>query len=141
MKPKMFVLREERNAQALWTFLKLNWEAMAQAGKPLSIQVGPERTKRSIQSNAYYWGVTLKQIAEQVWIGGRQFSADCWHEEFKERFAPRIDRPMGGSSPISTTDMTVEEFHLFNREVEKFAAQELGVEFVDDLSVPSGWAA
>ena len=141
MKPRVFVLRNEVNAQALWTFLKLNWKAMAEAGKPMSISCGPEKSKRSLQANAYYWGVTMKQIAEQVWIGGRQFSPASWHEEFKDRFAPRIDKALGGSSPISTQDMTVEQFHLFNQDVEAFAATELGVQFTDDLSVPSGWAA
>ena len=141
MKPQVFVLREERHAHALWQFLKLNWRELAAAGKPLAVTVGPEKTKRSIQANAYYWGVTLKQIAEQVWIGGRQFSADVWHEEFKDRFAPRIDKPLGGSTAISSTLMTVEQFATFNREVEAFAAQELGVQFVDDQAIPSGWRA
>ena len=141
MRPQTFVLREERNAQALWAFLKLNWRDLAEAGTPLAVTAGTEKTKRSTQANAYYWGVTLKQIAEQVWIGGRQFKADVWHEEFKERFAPRVDKPFGGSYPMSTTDMTIEQFHVFNREVEVFAAQELGVQFVDSQAIPVGWAA
>ena len=141
MKPQVFVLREEKHAHALYAFLKLNWRTMATDGKPLAVTVGPEKTKRSIQANAFYWGVTLKQIAEQVWIGGRQFSADVWHEEFKDRFAPRIDKPLGGSSALGTHDMTVEQFHVFQREVEVFAAQDLGVQFVDDQAVPVGWAA
>jgi hypothetical protein len=138
MKPRVFVLREDRHANALWVFLKLNWRELAAAGKPLVVTVGPEKTKRSIAANAYYWGVTLKQIAEQVWIGGRQFPADVWHEEFKERFAPRIDRPFGGSYPMSTTDMDDEQFHTFNREVEAFAAQWLHVRFVDDRAQQVG---
>jgi len=141
VKPQVFVLREDRHANALWAFLKLNWRELAAQGKPLVITVGPEKTKRSVQANAYYWGVTLKQIAEQVWIGGRQFSADVWHEDFKDRFAPRIDKPLGGSSALGTHDMTVEQFHVFQREVEVFAAQDLGVQFVDDQAVPAGWAA
>jgi hypothetical protein len=141
MKPQVFVLREESDAHALYAYLKLNWRQQAAIDKPLSLSISPEKTKRSIQANAYYWGVTLKQIAEQVWISGRQFTAAVWHEEFKERFAPRIDKPFGGSYPMSTTDMTIEQFHVFNREVEVFAAQELGVQFVDSQAVPAGWAA
>lgn len=134
MKPEVFVLRDEGDAHALYAWLKLNWRQQAALGKPLSISASPEKTKRSIQANAYYWGVTLKQIAEQAWPGGRQFGAEIWHEEMKERFAPRIDRPFGGSYPMSTTDMDDEQFHTFNREVEVFAAQELHVRFVDDRS-------
>lgn len=141
MKPQVFVLREERHAHALWQFLKLNWRAMAETGKPLAVTVAPEKTKRSIQANAFYWGVTLKQIAEQVWVGGRQFDPEVWHEEFKNRFAPRIDLPMGGSSPLGTHDMTVEQFAIFNQEVETFAAQDLGVTFTDDQAIPAGWRA
>ena len=114
---------------------------MAEAGKPLAVSIGPEKTKRSIHANAFSWGVTLKQIAEQVWIGGRQFSADVWHEEFKDRFAPRIDKPLGGSTPISSTLMTVEQFATFNREVEAFAAQELHVRFVETRASAPGWSS
>jgi hypothetical protein len=132
MKPQVFVLREEGDAHALYAYLKLNWRQQAAIGKPLSLSISPEKTKRSIQANAYYWGVTLKQISEQAWPGDRQFKPEIWHEEFKERFAPRIDRPFGGSYPMSTTDMDDEQFQTFNREVEAFAAQELQVRFVDD---------
>jgi hypothetical protein len=142
MKPETFVLREEGDAHALYAYLKLNWRQMAAVGRPLSISASPEKTKRSVQANAFYWGVVLKQIAEQVWVEGtRQYAPKVWHEEFKDRFAPRIDHPLGGSYPMSTTDMDDEQFQTFVHEVEVFAAQELQVRFVDSRAVAPGWAA
>jgi len=136
MKPRVFIIREDRHAQALYAFLKLNWRSMAEANHPLSVTVGPEKTKRSLQANAYYWGVTLKQISEQGWVDGRQFAPEVWHEEFKERFAPRIDRPFGGSYPMSTSDMTVEQFLTFTRDVEVWASHKpLCVVFTEDLNL------
>ena len=50
---------------------------------------------------------------------------------------------IGGIETIDyiQSKMTVEQFHVFQREVEVFAAQDLGVQFVDDQAVPVGWAA
>jgi hypothetical protein len=50
-------------------------------------------------------------------------------------------RDLGKRCPWCGHDMTVEQFHVFQREVEVFAAQDLGVQFVDDQAVPAGWAA
>ena len=142
MKPEVFVLRDDDDAASLYAFLKLNRRQQATLGKPLSVVVSLEKTKRSIAANAYYWGVVLKQIAEQVWVEGtRQYAPKVWHEEFKDRFAPRIDHPLGGSYPMSTTDMDDEQFQTFVHEVEVFAAQELQVRFVDSRAVAPGWAA
>ena len=128
---KTYILREEKHAKALYDFLKANWREMAKAGKPLAVEIAPERTKRSVAANAYYWGVTLKAISDQCWEGGRQFPPEAWHEFFKEKFAPRIDVPGGGSKPISTTDMSTEEFQEFVTNVEVYAGEELHVRFTE----------
>ena len=76
---RTFILREEVNASALWSFLKANWRDTAKDGKPLAVTVQEYKAKRSGDQNRYYWQ-RLNEIAEQAWIGGRQFSADAWHE-------------------------------------------------------------
>ncbi|BDU76276.1 hypothetical protein [Mesoterricola sediminis] len=132
MKPRTWVLDGEKATASLWQFLKANAKAMALEGKPLTCTVAPYRSKRSIQANAYYWGVTLKQISEQAWVENRQFTPEVWHEYFKDTFAPRMDKPFGGSFALGTHDMSVEEFHAFTCEVERFAAQHLGVVFIEE---------
>lgn len=127
---KVFILREDRNAQALWAFLKANWKELAKAGKPLQITIGPEQTQRSIQQNKRYWAI-LKTIAETGWIHGQQFEVEAWHFYFRRKFLPHIDTPDGLSIPTSTTKLTVEEFMDYSTQVEAFATTELGVEFVE----------
>ena len=127
---KVFILRERKNAEALWAFLKANWEAMAKLGKPLQIEIGPEKTQRSIQANRRYWAI-VRQISEQGWLDGRQFSQDAWHEHFKREFIGLLDLPGGKTVGMSSASLTVEEFCIFTTRVEAFAAMTLGVELLE----------
>jgi hypothetical protein len=127
---KVFILREERNAQALWAFLRGNWKAMAEAGKPLQVTCGPEETKRSLQQNKRYWAI-LRQISDEGWLDGRQYSSEVWHEHFRREFIGCIDLPGGGLMGMSTTKLTVEEFSTYCTRVEAFAAMELGIQLIE----------
>ncbi len=126
---RTFVLRGEPQARMLWAFLKANWESLAQAGKPLAVTVTEHKAQRSVEQNKRYWAV-LNEIAAQGWVEGVQFSAVAWHEYFKRRLIGMEEIPGGGSIGISTTSLTVSEFADYMTKVERFAAEELGVEFV-----------
>lgn len=125
---KLFILREERNAQALYAFLKSNWKAMAEAGKPLAIEIKPEKTKRSVEANKYHWQM-LNQIAEQAWVDGRQYEAKIWHLYYCEKFLGVYELPNGKTSPLGSSDLSVEEFNTLDRKIEADAAQTYGVIF------------
>jgi len=127
---KTFILREDRNAQALWAFLKSNWKASAEAGKPLQITIGPEKTSRSLQQNKRYWAI-LRTIQDTGWIHGKQFTQDAWHEYLKRQFIGCIDLPNGQVVGMSTAKLTVEEFQTYMEQVEAFAATELGIELLE----------
>jgi len=132
----LFILREDRNAQALYAFLRANWKACVAQGKPLAVQITDAKAKRSTQANRYYRAV-LQQIEEQAWVEGRQFSADAWHEMFKRQFIGFIDLPGGGVQGQSSTTLNTEEFNIYTQRVEAYAATELGVQFVE-LAEPTG---
>ena len=125
---RTFVLRGESQAKLLWAFLKANWEALAQAGKPLAVTISEYKSKRSLEQNKRYWAL-LNEIAEQAYVGGQQFSAEAWHEHFKRKFIGCEDLPGGGQIGISTTALSVAEFGDFMTKVEQLATVELGVEF------------
>lgn len=125
---RLFVLRADSNAQALWAFLRSNWRQMADAGKPLAISVAEHKSKRSIEQNRRLWAI-LREIEAGAWLGGKQFSADAWHEEFKRKFIGVEELPGGGSIGISTTTLNVEEFAAYMTRIEVYAATDLGVEF------------
>lgn len=44
---RTFVLRDERNANAIWVFLRSNWRALADASRPLAVTVAEHKAKRS----------------------------------------------------------------------------------------------
>lgn len=55
---RQFILRTDVNCKALYAYLKQNWQAMANANKPLSVSVAVHKDKRHGQQkgvkNAYF---------------------------------------------------------------------------------------
>lgn len=124
---RTFVLREEIYCRQLYAFLRANWLAMAQAGKPLAVMVAEHKAKRSGQQNRFYWGAALRTIAENAWVDGKQYSENAWHEYLAGKFIGYEDMPGGGKTPISTASLSVDEFSLYLERVMHYAASELGV--------------
>lgn len=128
---KTIILRGPSNAQQLWAFLKANWEAMADAGKPLAVSITEAKSKRSTDQNRRYWAL-VTEVAEQAWIDGKQFSKDAWHELLARKFGvcKEITLPDGGIVLVreSTGDMDVQTFSAYMTRIEVYAAQELGLE-------------
>lgn len=125
---RLFILREERHLQSMLAFLAGNWEACAKDGKPLAVQIQPEKVKRNLQQNRLYHAM-LRQISEQAWIEGRQYGVDVWHEQMKRQFIGIIDLPGGASMGQSSTSLSVGEFAAFVTQVQAWATTELGVQF------------
>ena len=110
----------------LWPLIK----ATLTAGKRLQLTVKPE--KRSQAQNRRYWGQgVLAQVAAQAVVGGKLYSAESWHEQFKRQFIGFDELPNGQIIGKSSTGLTTAEFCDFCTQVEAYAAQELGVRFVD----------
>ncbi|MEN6540875.1 MAG: recombination protein NinB [Mizugakiibacter sp.] len=103
---------------------------------------------RKLDQNALMWVGPLKDIAEQVWLDGRQFSAEVWHEHFKRLYLPEEGdpdlaelvkdhetwrkwdvTPSGDRVCVgSTTRLTVKGFSVYLEQVYAFGAQQ-GVMF------------
>lgn len=111
---------------------------------PLEIVVREEVKARKLDQNAAMWAGPLADIAEQAYVNGRTFTAEVWHEHFKEEFLPesydpelcvsetyqKWDFDPKGKRRLvgSTTDLTVKGFALYLQQVEAFGAN-LGVQF------------
>ena len=88
--------------------------------------------KRTPEQNRRYWGRgVLAQIAEQATVNGKLYSAEVWHEQWKRMFIGFDELPNGQIIGKSSTGLTTAEFCDFCTQVESYAAQELGVRFVD----------
>ena len=88
--------------------------------------------KRTKLQNRRYWGRgVLAQIAEQATVGGRLFSAEVWHEQFKRQFIGFDELPNGQIVGRSSADLSTAAFSDFCAQVEAHAVSELGVTFCD----------
>ena len=126
---KTFVIREQRNLDVLNAYLK-GWEDAVRIGKPLQVDIGPEKAKRSLQANKFYWAL-LGQLSEQAWVEGRKYSSEVWHELAKRRFIGCIDLPNGATLGMSSSDLSTKEFAEYVDKVTVWAALELGVTFTE----------
>lgn len=118
---------------AIGNFVKSNWRALLDVGKPLHVIVTTAEKKRNNEQNARLWGYLYKTIAEQAWVEGRQYGKDSWHEHFAQKYCQKVEVVLPGGEIItrrkSTTEMNVGEFSEFMQQIEAEAAMELGVVF------------
>jgi hypothetical protein len=101
-----------------------------QADKTLTLTASLK--KRTKPQNRRYWGRgVLAQIAEQAAVGGKLYSAESWHEQFKRQFIGFDELPNGQIIGKSSTGLTTAQFCEFCDQVEAYAATELNVRFMD----------
>lgn len=114
-------------------FIQSNARAMIENKTPIRLIVTTAEQKRHAQQNKYLWSAVYKDIADQVWLDGRQFSSEVWHEHFARMFLPLVDIELPNGEIFqkrtSTTDLGVKEFANYVTQIQAYAAQEYGVRF------------
>lgn len=107
-------------------------------GKRVRILAEEAEDTRSLQQNAFYWAVLLKEIAEQASIDGKRWTAEAWHEFGKRTFLgyeiKRIviagrKRKAVSRQLRSTTKQSVKRMSKYLDELMAFAVTDLGVRF------------
>ena len=101
-----------------------------QAGKQMRLTC-KLRTRTGAQNRRYWGRGVLAQIAQQAAPGGKLYSAEVWHEQFKRQFIGVIELPNGEVVGMSSKELSTADFCKFCTEVEAYAATELGVFFTD----------
>ena len=133
-----FTLNGPAVAKILWNFLKANCQAFMERGTPLRVIVTEEEVDRLDEQIRYYFGPCMKQITEQAWVGGRQYSKEVWHEHFAKLFLPATELTLPDGEvvikrgSIARGKISMKAMTKFLLEVESYAATELGVCFDDD---------
>lgn len=86
------ITRRIAHADALSALIRLlptlPWHAQL-----LEVVIRPVAKKRSLDQNALYWAGPLKDIEQQAWVNDRQYSAELWHEYFKQQYMPEANDP------------------------------------------------
>jgi len=59
--------------------------------RPLELILREEVKGRRLDQQAGLWAGPLTDIAEQVWVDGRQFTAEIWAQHFKQEFLPDVN--------------------------------------------------
>lgn len=130
-----FTLRDSADAAAMVSFIKSNAGAFVEKGTPLRVIVTEEEMDRLDEQIKYYFGVVVKTIAEQVWLQGRRFDKDAWHEQLAKQFLPTKELIMPDGeivlkrSSIARGQISLKRMTKFIQEVEAYAASEHGVRF------------
>lgn len=143
MKPrKILLIGEPQRHTALSAIAQLP------VGAGLEVVIREEVKARKLDQNSAYWAGPLRDIAEQAWIGNRQWDEETLHEQFKREYLPElddpdieklvitpdtyrkwVDLPNGGRACIgSTTQLTIAGMARYMTQVEAFGA-DLGVQF------------
>lgn len=125
------------NGPAVWQLFKElireHAKAYIERGTPIRLIVTTEERRRTVESNAFYFGVVLRDIAEQVFIEGRQFDIDTWHTYYAEKFCPKTEVVLPSGEIFlrrkSTSEMGQREFTDYVTRVQADAANEHGVSF------------
>ncbi len=89
-----------------------------EAGKVLSVSIGPYTKKRSVSQNSRYWAL-LTQISQQMpsHMDGQWFAPEAWHDYCKRRFLG-VESGPHGNYPKSTRKLSVVEFMGYCDEIE-----------------------
>lgn len=124
---QIYFVRDSRILDRCMAMINGNWRGMADNGRCLVVHMMEESSNRSLEQNRLYWRL-LSNIADSAWVDGRQFGKDAWHEHFRDSFLSKIDGPMGGTYPSSTSKLTVKEFSEYINRIEAYACETLGLE-------------
>ncbi len=84
------------------------------------------RETRSTPQNAAYWAL-LHEMAEQLKPQGKVYTAEVWHEYFRQRFlgAEDVVLPNGKTvvRSMSTTELDIDEFSDYLTQVQVWAVE------------------
>ncbi len=103
----------------------------------MEVVIRKKKKRRGLNQNSLMWSSALHDIATQVWPDGVQYSADTWHEYFKQRFLPEeaSDETVDGYVKWgflpngnrylkgSTTQLTKKGFAVYLEKIYAFGAQ------------------
>lgn len=143
MKPRKILLLGEQQRQTALTAI-----AALPVGAGLEVVIRDEVKVRKLSQNDAYRAGILRDIADQAWIGDRQWDEETLHEYFKRKYLPElddpdleklvrdpetyrkwVDLPNDERSCIgSTTELTIAGMARYMMQVEAFGS-ELGVQF------------
>lgn len=90
-------------------------------GEDIVMEIGRQYGKRSNQQNKYYWGVVVKEIAEETGHSPKEI-----HKVLKQKFLPKMN-VLGYDIVKSTTELSTQDFEEYLRKIREWAATGQGL--------------
>jgi hypothetical protein len=94
----------------------------------LEVIVREYKSNRNLEQNKRLHAM-LQEIADYVWIDGKQFSMETWKEYYKRMFLGVIELPNGQIMANQTSKLNTKECTEFMQKIEAHAVIEFGVIF------------
>lgn len=88
--PRSFLLRSQDQVNTLTALLP---NLPLDSDRPIEVLVREEPKKRTLSQNALMWVGPLKDMQEQGFYKGRQYSDEMWHYLFKVMYLPEDEDP------------------------------------------------
>ncbi len=89
-------------------------------GKAITMVVKPVRKNRSLDQNAYYWGVIIKLIADHAGYSGRAELMQI-HDTLRAMFLRRTGM-WGKQIVLSTTSLSTVEFEEYQSRIRQWSS-------------------
>lgn len=143
---RTFILRSQEIRDALIKFIDANFWDMAKTDAPMTVTCGEHKKTRTNDQNAAMWAGILQPLADQVWVHGRRYTPEIWHDYLKQKVIPEMieEEPESGDwvkDPNvwdympngdrvfigSTTKLTKSGMAQYMLRIEAFAVAEMGV--------------
>ena len=128
---KQFLIKNHHIIANIHGFLSQNYQGVLDSGEVLEVNICLHKSKRNLEQNKRLHAM-LQEIANQVWINGKQFSMETWKEHFKQMFLGVIELPNSRLMANPTHKLNTKECAEFKQKVEAYAVSELGVIFGGD---------
>jgi hypothetical protein len=92
-------------------------------GELIYVTVGKvkERKQRSLEQNAYYHGVVLDILSDEI-----GYDHDEMHDALRYKFL-QYENVKGLKTILSTTQLTTKEFEVFLSRIRRWAAMDMGI--------------
>lgn len=100
-------------------------------GQSVEVVVRKKKSQRSLQQNRAYFGIAVEILCDKT-----GFNREEMHDALKQKFASRIDEKTGLTIIESTADMDTVRFMKYYDDIQKWAAEFLGVYVPDPNEAP-----
>lgn len=98
-----------------------------EAGTEIEVIIRERKSKRSVEQNKRLWEI-YRTMAALIWINGRQYSDEVWHEQCKRQFIgiEEFALPDGTIEKrgISSTKLNVGEFGEYMDRIVQWCAEQ-----------------